>query len=154
MRWIRKSAVWLLLLALCLGLAACSEPLGSAGKDEVFIRVHVETEDEIEEFLHEYGFGEKSFATGGTRAADWTPMKAGEVIFETLERNAEPPTVPEDGDLTGFWMEFSVGLFDEAVTPVPVEGRIDVPVEFGHNYDYRLTGSWEKGYKLERMEEP
>jgi len=146
------------LLAILFLLCACGEVVYTAQEDEVRIVVELDTEDDIYEVSFARCVDGEAFGGCGVSNADRSRL--GYNRFGQREKNPKvlldflKEDFPNITDLSGFSMQLYVrnspleGVnWDEPFDgTVEVQNELAFPVEYGHLYRVRLSGSREKGY--------
>ncbi|MBR4442610.1 MAG: hypothetical protein IKS52_05000 [Clostridia bacterium] len=132
------------LLALIIGLGgfAAESELPVAAGNEFIIEVRLETADEVCTLLWEYSLDGETTGTGGVCNADMKTPLAG-----TLYQQFQAEDFPEEADLSGFSIAFSLSGEFEGDEAIPASGEIVLPARYGENYTVVISGDRENGYR-------
>ncbi len=152
----KRKMLWL--LAILLLLCACGEAIYTAKEDAVGILVEIDVEDDVYEILWAGAMDGEDFGGGGASNADRSRLG-----YDRFGRKEKDPKellefckedYPQTTDLSTFSLTLYVrnepleGVNWDAPYEgaVQVQGELAFPVEYGHLYRVRLSGSREKGY--------
>ena len=131
-----------------------NEETASARDETLFtLELLLDTDDAVKEVGYEAGAGGKTWVSGGFCNADGSLMGPAGRDPELHTLDFDGQTVPEDADLHGFWICFTLTDAEGVVHDAEGILHLDVTSPYrSHLPPIRISGSAETGYRVETAE--